>query len=82
MKDKLQLSIFGLGEGDGGEAFGWTRHYSFIYIKGKKANISDLSKVLFDKRNIIIFPLWVGGGRGGEASWCTKTYLFVYLIGR
>ena len=79
VKEILQFSLFGWGE-RGGEAFGWTETYLFLYLLGKRAYISNLGPIKHKVREKWQFSLYGWGGRGFEAFGWTETYLFLYLL--
>ena len=81
VREKSPFPFLGGGE-RGGEAFGWTETYLFLYLIGKRAYISNLGPIKHKVREILQFSLFGWGGRGVEAFGWTETYLFVCLIGK
>ena len=63
VREKWQFSLFGWGE-RGGEAFGWTETYLFLYLIGKRAYISNLGPIKRKVREILQFSLFGLGGKG------------------
>ena len=65
MFDNRKIVIFPFGKGGrGGEASEWTRIYLFLCLIGKRAYISNLSKIEHKVREKLKFFLFGWGGKG------------------
>ena len=80
VREKSPFPFLGGGE-RGGEAFGWTETYLFLYLIGKRAYISNLGPIKHKVREILQFSLFGWGeGEVKPLGGLKLTYLYAFYF--